>query len=191
MVLFKGKKKGMIHTMDIEWRHIREVFFPKDFNEKYSYLGYIYVNEEGGYFEALLPLILVMDYYAKPRWCPRWVLRFLHLFGNDHSVVRVRNRWMHDLHRKLTKGIFMVDWKTKWQWYDLRISIYGNKTLQDLADNIEVCFYNKGRKEDVLKTLKQIPSLEGKYETYWELSRLEALYNNYEDEKNSNVQEPV
>jgi hypothetical protein len=92
-----------------------------------------------------MPLVLAMDYEAKPYWCPRWFLRFLHVFGNDKSVVRVRNRKLSDLHRKLTKGIVFFDWKTKWYDYDLRISISAPKHLQDLADDIEHGFYSRGR----------------------------------------------
>ena len=85
MILFKGKKKGMIHTRNIKLDDIRAVFFPMDFHEKYRYLGAIPYNEEGVYFKAIYPLILAMDYEAKPKWCPRWFLRFLHLFGSDNS----------------------------------------------------------------------------------------------------------
>jgi hypothetical protein len=49
--------------------------FLKDF-EKYGYLGTPY-NEDGYYFKALYPLVLAMDYEAKPKLCPRWFLRFL------------------------------------------------------------------------------------------------------------------
>lgn len=177
IILFKGKKKGMIHTMNIKLGHIREVFFPKDFNEKYSYLGSVYVNENGSYFHKLLPLILTMDYYAKPKWCPRWFLRFLHLFGNDHSVVRVRNRKLHDLHRRLTKGIFMMDWKTKWTDYDLRISVSAPEHIQDLVDDIENRCYSRGYREEILNKLEELPQAKGKYENWWSNDKLYELYN--------------
>lgn len=187
LLFWKGRRKGMIHTMDIEWGHLREIFFPKDFNEKYSYLGYIYVNEKGSYFNALLPLILTMDYYAKPRWCPRWFLRFLHVFGNDHSIVRVRNRTLHNLHRKLTKGVFMLDWKTKWSDYDLRISIYGTEQLQDLADDIEDTFYRRGRRNEILEKLEEFPEAQGKYEDWWSIDKLQDLYDELVEEQDKNL----
>lgn len=133
--------------MDIELDDIRAVFFPKDFWEKYRYLGHIPFQSEGKYFDAILPLILLMEYEAKPWWCPRWFLRFLHLFGNDNSIVRVRNRYLHNLHKKITKGTFMYDWKTKWEWYDLRISVSGSDRVMDLADDIERTFYEKYKNE--------------------------------------------
>jgi hypothetical protein len=94
-----------------------------------------------------------MDSKAKPWWCPRWFLRFLHLFGSDNSIVRVRNWTLHNLSRRLTKGYLIVDYKTKWQWYDLRISIYGNEQMNWLADAIEARFYREGRREDLVERL--------------------------------------
>ncbi len=97
-----------------------------------------------------------MDYEAKPKWCPRWFLRFLHLFGSDKSVVRVRNFRLHNLEKKLTKGIFIWDYKTKWEWYDLRISISAPKHLQDLASAIENDFYSRGRQKDIAEDILKL-----------------------------------
>jgi len=154
IVIFKGKRKGMVHTMDITLDHIRIVFFPRKFHEKYSYLGCVPYENDGPYFKAIYPLVLAMDYEAKPKWCPRWVLRFLHLFGSDNSIVRVRNFRLHGLSKKLTKGILMWDWKTKWRDYDLRISISGPEHLQDLSDAIEGKFYRNGYREDLIRRIK-------------------------------------
>ena len=156
LLFWKGRKKGMVHTMDIKWDHIRAVFFPKNFYEKYHYLGSVPWNEEGDIFQAMEPLVIFMDSKAKPWWCPRWFLRFLHLFGSDNSIVRVRNRTLHNLSRRLTKGYLIVDYKTKWQWYDLRISIYGNEQMNWLADAIEAKFYRDGRRQDLLDQLKKL-----------------------------------
>jgi hypothetical protein len=156
VIFWKGRKKGMIHTIDIRWSDIRAVFFPKDFGEKYRYLGTSVWREDSEYYKALFPLVLALDYEAKPKWCPRWFLRFLHLFGSDNSIVRVRNRRLHNLELKLTKGISFVDWKTKWSEYDLRISIHAPEHLQDLADYIERGFYSKGRQKELVKKIKTI-----------------------------------
>ena len=157
MFLFwKGRKKGVIHTMNIGWREIRPIFFPKGFYDKYSYLGAIPYNESSDYFKAIYPLVLAMDYEARPKWCPRWFLRFTHLFGNDASIVRIRNYFWHNVHNNLTKGITFVDYKTKWQDYDLRISIYGPKYLQDLADDIEHGYYSRGKQKELAYFIKQI-----------------------------------
>ena len=154
-----GRKKGMIHTRNVGFKDIRAVFFPKDFAEKYRYLGTSIWHEDGEYFKLLFPLVLVLDYEAKPKWCPRWFLRFLHLFGSDNSVVRVRNRTLHNLEKKLTKHIMFVDWKTKWADYDLRISIYGPEHLQELASAIEERFYSRGRQEELVKEIKALDPL--------------------------------
>lgn len=149
VIFWKGRKKGMIGTIDISWSDIRAVFFPKDFGEKYRYLGTSVWREDNVYYKALFPLVLALDYEARPKWCPRWFLRFLHLFGSDNSIVRVRNRRLHNLERKLTKGIAFVDWKTKWTSYDLRISIHAPEHLQELAQGIEERFYSRGRQTEL------------------------------------------
>jgi hypothetical protein len=148
MRIFKGKKYKYIHTQDITLDDIRAVFFPRNFWEKYRYLGSVPFNEDGEIFKAMLPLVLTMDYEAKPKWVPRWFLRFLHLFGSDNSIVRVRNFRLHELKNKLTKGILIWDYKTKWEWYDLRISISGDGYLMDLADDIEKNFYNRHKDDE-------------------------------------------
>jgi hypothetical protein len=142
--------------MDITWNDMRAVFFPKNFHEKYSYLGCVPWHEEGSIFKAMEPLVIFMDYKAKSKYCPRWFLRFLQLFGNDNSIVRVRNRRLSNLKRKLTKGIQLTDYKTKWYDYDLRISVYGTDQMQDLSDAIEYKFFNKGRRESLASQIKEL-----------------------------------
>jgi hypothetical protein len=156
LLFWRGRAKGMIYTRDVDWSDIREVFFPNGFEEKYGYLGSVPYNEDSEVFKAMYPLVLAMDYEAKPKWCPRWFLRFLHLFGSDKSVVRVRNFTLHNLLRKLTKGIMIWDYKTKWEWYDLRISISAPKHLQDLANAIERDFYSRGRQEEIVGQIRQL-----------------------------------
>lgn len=143
MKLLKGKKYKQVYLRDIYLDDIRAVFFPKNFWEKYRYLGSVPYQEKGRIFDALLPLVLLMEYEAKPWWCPRWFLRFLHLFGSDNSVVRVRNWKLHQLFRKITKETLLVDYKTKWSDNDLRLTVYGSKRVGDLADDIERGFYNR------------------------------------------------
>jgi len=151
ILFWKGRSKGMIYTRDIELDDLRYIFFPKGF-EKYGYLGYIPYREDKTMIHAL---VMAMDAEAKPTWCPRWFLRFLDVFGNDKSIVRVRNRKLHNLFRKLTKGIVFWDYKTKWSDYDLRISISGPQYLQDLADAIEDLTYRRGRKQELIDEIKE------------------------------------
>ena len=155
MFLFwKGRSTGMIYTRDITLNDFRYIFFPKDFSEKYGYLGS--VPDYKYYDQAMVALVLAMDYEAKPKWCPRWFLRFLDVFGNDRSIVRVRNWTLHHLFNKLTKGIRFVDYKTKWQGYDLRISISAPKYLQDLADDIEDGYYSRGKQKELVAEIKAL-----------------------------------
>ena len=155
LLFWKGRSKGMIHTRDLEWDDLRYIFFPTKL-ERYGYLGITFYKEDSEYYKAIYPLVLAMDYEAKPWWCPRWFLRFLHVFGNDKSIVRVRNWTLSNLHRKLTKGIQFWDWKTKWSHYDLRISISAPKHLQDLASWIESGFYKKGYQNELIERIKKI-----------------------------------
>ena len=155
-LFWKGRKKGYITTRSLEWGDLRYIFFPKDFAEKYGYLGTSVWNEDSVYFKALFPLVLALDYEAKPKWCPRWFLRFLHVFGNDKSSVRVRNHRLSDLHRKLTKGIHFWDWKTKWTKYDLRTNISGPEHLHNLANDIERGYYSRGRQKELVEQIKAL-----------------------------------
>ena len=156
LLFWRGRKKGRVWTRDIDMGDIREIFFPQTFEEKYSYLGSVPYNEDSELFKAMYPLILAMDYEARPKWCPRWFLRFLHVFGSDKSVVRVRNFRLHNLEKKLTKGIFIWDYKTKWEWYDLRITVSAPKHLQELASAIENDFYSRGRQQDIADSILKI-----------------------------------
>ena len=164
LLFWRSRKKGIIYTRDVEWDDIRYIFFPRRFSEKYGYLGS--VPDYNNYHKVMVPLVLAMDYEAKPWWCPRWFLRFLQVFGNDNSIVRVRNRTLQNLHRKLTKGITFTDYKTKWSWYDLRISVAAPKYIQDLADAIEVHYYRAGKEVD---TIKQIKAIEPTFNTIMDL----------------------
>jgi len=178
ILFWKGRSKGMIHTRNIKLDDFRYIFFPKGF-EKYGYLGTQLWNEDGVYFKALYPLVLALDYEAKPKLCPRWFLRFLHVFGMDRSIVRVRNRKLSDLLNNLTKGIGFIDWKTKWQDYDLRISISAPEHLQNLADDIESGFYSRGAQkelvEQILKLDPNAPIIWGSIERF--NKQLEELEN--------------
>lgn len=185
LLFWKGRKKGMVHTRDLRLADIRAVFFPKNFYEKYHYLGAVPHREVGDIFKAVYPLVLAMDYEAKPKFCPRWFLRFLHLFGSDNSIVRVRNRFLHDLENRLTKGIKMWDYKTKWTDYDLRISISGPLHLQNLSDGIESYFYKEGRCNELVEKIKQLdpsaPIVYGSISRFEEqLKELEEKFGNTE-----------
>ena len=152
ILFWKGRKKRFITTRNLEWIDLRYIFFPSKL-EKYGYMGITFYKEDSVFTKTLMPLVLAMDYEAKPYWCPRWFLRFLHVFGNDKSIVRVRNHRLSNLHRKLTKGIQFWDWKTKWSDYDLRISISAPEHLQDLAGWIEQGYYNEGYRAKLMRDI--------------------------------------
>jgi hypothetical protein len=171
LVFWKGRpaKFGTVRTRNLEWDDLRYIFFPKGFEEKYGYLG-TSVWESSNYFKYLYPLVLALDYEARPKWCPRWFLRFLDVFGDDRSIVRVRYRSLSNLKRRLTKGIAFVDWKTKWTDYDLRISISAPQNLQDLANAIETYVYNKGYREELEENIIKLdPTANVKFKSTSEL----------------------
>ena len=172
LLFWKGRKKGMIHTRNITWDDIRATFFPKNFYEKYHYLGSVPWKEDGDIFQVMEPLIIFMDYKAKPNWCPRWFLRLLHLFGDDNSIVRVRNIFLSNLKRKITKGYTLADYKTKWYDHDLRISVWGSKQMQDLADAIESKFYEDGHRIYLAEQIKELDP-NTKYDKGYTISTLQ------------------
>ena len=181
LLFWKGRNKGVIHTRNITLDDFRYIFFPKGF-EKYGYLGTQLWNEYSFYFKALYPLVLALDYEAKPKYCPRWFLRFLHVFGSDRSIVRIRNWSLNVLLIKLTKSIRFVNWKTKWSHYDLRISIHGPKHLQDLANAIEIEFYNSGKQTELAEKIKD---LDPNASIIWgSVKRLEKQLEKLEQRKN-------
>lgn len=137
--------KSKVYLQKITLKDIRVIFFPKNFYEKYRYLGSVPYKDEKSMLHAL---VIAMDHEAKPKWCPRWFLRFLYLFGCDNSIIRVRNKHAYHLFIKLTKGIRIWDYKTKWTDYDLRISITGPEHLQDLAQAIELYTYTNGERKE-------------------------------------------
>lgn len=136
-IISKGKraKIGPVHTRDITVGDLIECFMPKPGGE-YGYLGYAYyhVNPDGSLSAQdryLKEFYMAVDRVARPRWCPKFFLRLLDLFGNDGSIVRVRNRGLHDLFNKITGGVRIND--VKWKWDSFRI--YGSFTeeLRELA----------------------------------------------------------
>ena len=139
IVISKGKPapSGCVHSMDITVGHVLRCVFPERGFE-YDYLGYAWYNiNKDGTLNAedrlLRGFFKQVDKVARPWWCPRFVLRLLHLFGSDNSIVRVRNWKLHNLELRLTKGIAITD--TKWKYDSFRI--YGNFTeeLDQLASD--------------------------------------------------------
>jgi len=103
-------------------------FFPKNEWAYYRYLGcinFLYRKGTQEYF-IVKDLVKFIEKKAKPFWCPRFVLRLLHLYGNDNSIVRCRNPILSRWHRMLLGGIYITDMKTNWDSYDVRV--YGTFT---------------------------------------------------------------
>jgi hypothetical protein len=57
---------------------------------------------------------------------------------------------------KLTKGILLFDYKTKWTDYDLRITIWADSQCYDLARSIESRYHNDGVRLDLFERIKDI-----------------------------------
>jgi hypothetical protein len=126
MLFWRGRKKGIIHTRNITFKDVKECFFPKPGYE-YDHLGYAYynINEDGTlskHDQIIKDFLQQVDAVVKPKYCPRFVLRLLDLFGNDKSIVRVRNWRLHNMFVYLTGGIRITD--MKWKWDTFRI--YGS-----------------------------------------------------------------
>lgn len=130
IVISKGKKAqlGPVHTRDITLGDVLECFFPERGYE-YDYLGYAYyrVKEDGSIIpgeQVIKEFLQQVDRVARPKLCPRFVLRLLNLFGNDKSIVRMRSLRLANWFSRLTKGIRITD--MKWKWDQFRI--YGSFT---------------------------------------------------------------
>jgi len=127
--------KKTINMIKVTFRPIKFIdvwvcFFPRNEWEKYRYLGsasFLY-NKGTEEYNIIKELVEFIESKAKPIWCPRFIPRLLHLFGNDNSIVRCRSQRLSRWHRKLLGGIFINDMKTKWDYYDIRI--YGSFTKE-------------------------------------------------------------
>ena len=117
--------------------------FRNDQYNKYKYLGYISNPYLKGTIEydLVLDFVKFVDKIAKPKYIPRFVLRLIELFGNDNSIVRVRNWKLHKLSNKLLKNIRITDIKTKWHDHDLRIYGYFPEVISNELDELEQRIY--------------------------------------------------
>jgi len=108
---------------------------------KYHYFGGCYnIFKSGSENHKLLNEFLTyVDSEIKPKWCPRFVLNLLHLFGNDNSIVRVRNRILHELLNRLTGGVLILDIKIKFGTLRIYFSCASERIylkLKELEDKI-------------------------------------------------------
>lgn len=112
--------------------------FSSNREHKFHYLGAYWnvfnKHTEKECYDLLEEFFEFVDKKAKPKWCPRWVLNLLHLFGNDNSIVRVRNWTLHNLFNKLVKRIRIHDVKIKYE--SIRIS--GSFTNEIWKKEIEI-----------------------------------------------------
>jgi hypothetical protein len=66
-----------------------------------------------------------------------------------------------------------MDYKTKWQVYDLRISVVGDRQVQDLANAIESRYYEVGYRTDLTEKIKELDP-DTKYNSGYTLSSMKA-----------------
>jgi len=155
--------------MDKLFDTLKRIFFPKDFYEKYIYLGNIPNPKhcKKDLFEFIKPLIVYMDYVAKPYWVPRWFLRAV-------SILRLNNNdVIYNFIYELTNGIHFLEYKFKYFDYDLRMTVIGPKDVRDLADSIESRYFNIRRKDFLIKELEdKYPESNLEYKELWELENL-------------------
>jgi hypothetical protein len=86
---------------------------------------------------------------------------------------------------KLTKGIMMNDYKTKWADYDLRISISAPEHLHNLANAIEGEYFSQGRQKELAEQIKE---LDPNASIIWgDVNRLVKQYNDLLSNKNEDV----
>jgi len=155
---------------------IRSVFFPLNFKEKYQYLGNVPSEEDEDLFRSMYPLVLAMDYEAKPNWCPRWFLRFLYNFSDGRLRI------------KLTSGIELGKCNAAWDYYRLQISLNGPRHIHELARAIEDKFYLTEYRLELIDKIKKLdPDSKVSWESLdmlediWKRLRKEHSLNKYTD----------
>lgn len=135
------KQTKKTHFEKIKFKQVWRCFIP-DRDNKYQYLGITWNPYSKGTIEysTIEQFIVDVDKFARPKYFPKFILRLLHLFGNDNSIVRLRNRRFSEWSRKILKGIMITDIKTKWDEYDIRIYGYFPYELDKKIEDIETLF---------------------------------------------------
>jgi len=126
----------------ITFKELWDCFFPSENWLKYRYLGAPWNPYKKGTIEhkTIKEFIEYVDSVARPPFFPKFILRLLHLFGSDNSIVRVRNRLLHDIERHLLDGILITDIKTKWDEFDIRIYGFFPDEIHNRVEEIETFF---------------------------------------------------
>jgi len=106
---------------------------------RYRYIGVTWnifdEIEETNNYKYLEELIKFIAKEARPWYLPWFVLNLLHLYGNDNSIIRVKNWKLHRLHKYFTKGILIQDIKIKWG--TIRVYGYFNEKITQKLKEIE------------------------------------------------------
>jgi len=136
----------IVRFRPVKFKQVWRCFFPDKY-AYYSYLGYahnIYPEKPNWEREHAIieDFLKYLDSVAKPRLVPRFFLRLIELFGNDNSVWRVRNRFLHNLSKRLMKGVRLTDMKTKWNDWDVRIYGYFPEEVEKEIEKVEIKIRN-------------------------------------------------
>lgn len=73
------------------------------------------------------------------------------------------------------------DYKTKWNDYDLRISVRGNEQMNFLCRAIESKFYNSGLRESLAERIKELYP-DSKFHAGYDVSTLKEELDRLEDQ---------
>jgi len=130
-----------ISFQKITFKQFRECIFCNEYSA-YGYLGVSWNPYDKGTVEhnIIKDFIIFVDKIARPKYFPKFILRLLNLYGNDNSIVRVRNRFLSDLQSKILSDIMITDIKTKWYYHDIRIYGMFTDIIDDEIDKIEIKF---------------------------------------------------
>lgn len=122
-------------------------FFPGE--HKYHYLGIAYNHYDKGSIEHAIikDFIEYVDSIARPKYFPKFILRLLHLYGSDNSIARVRNYFLHELKQRILNHITIMDIKTKWDEYDIRIYGHFPDVIYKRIEEVEEKFYQLSLKD--------------------------------------------
>lgn len=140
LIFIKDKMSSKIYSYKKLLLDIWACFFPNEFNY-YSYLGFclnIYVNSKSNEHKLLNTIFKLIDNEAKPKWCPRWFLRLLNLFGNQY----IKNKRISGVLNGLLKGIRITNISTRHHNNDIKL--YG--VFPD-----PLCYWISGLEDEIFR----------------------------------------
>lgn len=119
-----------------EIKQLRRIFFPKNFQEKFSHVGYSHLGVPGPWKPHAMSAIKDIEKLMWPQWwLPMWTKRLIHYLATGWSVVRLNYRFWYNIRERLTKGCIIRDVKDKYA--SIRIYLSGTEEMYNIVRKAE------------------------------------------------------